>query len=422
MNKWKLYSPEGMQDLLGENCYRKREAEARLRQLYLMEGYREIETPLFEYYDVFSSAESEAAARSMYKTVDEKGRMLVARPEMTVPAARVAATKMSDGCMPIRIFYNGKCIRSDDVGGGKQREFTQSGVEILGSEDVFYDAVAIATAAQALKTIGLGEFIIEIGQVDFFKRLMEMAGFSEEDSEEIRLRIDSKDFFGVEEILAGKDIAGDAKKLILELPHLYGKREMLEDVKSRVSDQKLSGSIDRLLEVLDILEDLDAGDYFTVDLGMVKRLDYYTGIIFKGMTYGMGFPVLGGGRYDNLCDDFDRPMAATGFSLGLDLALAALYRTGDASTSGHVPDVTVCFTKAGRAEGAKAAQALRKQGLKVELMPAGESIGDDKILYCENSGIGGIVFAKGDGEIEVLDMKNKTTTGTVLEELKGGTI
>ncbi len=419
MNKWKLYNPGGMQDLLGENCYIKRKTEERLRKLYLLDGYGEIETPILEFYDVFESAGSETAMQSTYKMVDEKGRILVARPEMTVPAARVAATKMADSVMPVKIFYTGKCLRSDDIGGGKQKEFTQSGVEVIGSADVFYDAMVIETAAKAIKTIGLNDFIIEIGQVDFFKGLMDMAGFSEEDSEEIRKKINSKDFFGVEEILAGKQIDNEVKELILDLPHLYGKREMLENVKEKVSNERLLYAIDQLLEVLDILDDLDAGDYFTVDLGMVKRLDYYTGIIFKGMTYGMGFPILGGGRYDNLCSEFGKPMAATGFSMGVDMALAALYRNKKDICEDFYPDTVVCFTKPGRGDGARAAKALRNQNLKVELMPDTNGI-EEIEQYCKKNKIGGIIYARGEGEIDVIDLESGETKQIDLDGLKGG--
>lgn len=419
MKKWKLYNPIGMQDILGENCYRKRKTEESLRKLYLSEGYSEIETPIFEFYDIFECTGSETAMRSTYKMADENGRILVARPEMTVPAARVATTKMDDFCLPVKLFYSGKCIRSDDIGGGKQKEFTQSGVEIIGSDDVYYDAMVIATAAQALKTIGINDFIIEIGQVDFFKGLMEMACFSKEDSEEIRKKIDSKDFFGVEEILVGKQIDDQVKKLILDLPHLYGKREMLEKVKAKVSSERLLCSIDQLLKVLDILQNLDVGDYFTVDLGMVKRLDYYTGIIFKGMTYGMGFPILGGGRYDNLCSEFGKSMAATGFSLGVDMALTALYRNEKEKCQEFYSDTVVCFAKTGLKDGAKAAKALRQQDLKVELMPDTNGIEYIK-EYCKSNEIGGVLYARGKGIIDIIDLNTDDIKQIDLDELKGG--
>ncbi|MBN1623642.1 MAG: ATP phosphoribosyltransferase regulatory subunit, partial [Clostridia bacterium] len=328
MNKWNLYSPDGMQDVLGGNCFIKKRTEGRLRDMYLRNGFSEIETPIVEYYDVFDSAGSESALKSMYKMVDEKGRILTMRPDMTIPAARAAATKITDGKFPAKLFYCGRCFRSDIKGGGKQREFTESGVEIIGSADPFYDALVINMAAKAMKTAGIDEFIIELGQVDFSERLMELSDLKGSELELLAKMIDSKDFFGVEELLMGKPVDPKIKTLLLDLPNLYGKAEMLEGVRNRISDERLVKAIDDLMEILAIIDDFGVSEYISVDLGMVKRIDYYTGIIFRGLTYGMGFPILGGGRYDNLCSSFNKKLPATGFSITIDLALAALYRKG----------------------------------------------------------------------------------------------
>lgn len=225
MNKWKFYNPGGMQDILKGNCYNKRDAEEKLRKLYLSNGYMEIETPIIEFYDVFAATGSETAMVSPFKMVDEKGRILTLRPDMTIPAARVAATKLKEEDLPAKFFYFGKCFRAAEFNGGRMREFTQSGAEIIGSGSLFYDGLMITTAVDAMKTMGLEEFTIELGQVDFFKGLMDLAKFNEADSEKIRLLIDSKDFFGVEEILVGKELEPEIRNLLLNLPNFYGKRD-----------------------------------------------------------------------------------------------------------------------------------------------------------------------------------------------------
>lgn len=418
MNKWKLYNPEGMQDILKDNCFIKKKTEEKLRKMYLSNGYEEIETPLIEFYDVFAAAGSETAMESTYKMVDEKGRILTLRPEMTIPAARVAATKFKDRQFPVKLFYTGKCYRSNDFGGGKQKEFTQSGVEILGSSELFYDAQVIATAVEAVKSVGINDFIIELGQVDFFKGLMELANFGEEESEKVRKMVDSKNFFGVEELLIGRNMNESVKNLILNLPSYYGKREMLLEVKKKTRNTRLLSAINQLLEILNILDEFGVSDYISVDLGMVKRLDYYTGIIFRGMTYGVGFPILGGGRYNNLCGKFGKPMAATGFSLGVDMTLTALYRNRGEAVEKNSVDSLLCFGIEGRKDALEAAKALKEQNLEIELYPM-ETDMDSVKMYAVQKGIKGIIYMNGMGKIDIIDIEKGTCVQADMSTLGG---
>lgn len=419
MNKWKLYNPDGMQDILKVNCYNKRVAEEKLRRMYLANGFMEIETPVIEFYDVFAASSSETAMESPFKMIDEKGRILTLRPDMTIPSARVASTKLKEEDLPAKVFYLGKCFRAGKNNSGGMREFTQSGAEIIGSSSLFYDALMITAAVDAVKAIGLDEFIIELGQVDFFKGLMDIAALGDEDSEKIRLLIDSKDFFGVEEILIGRDIKPEVKKLLLNLPNFYGKREMLLEVRGMTTDVRLLNALDQLNELLGILDEFGVTEYISVDLGMVKRLDYYTGIIFRGMTYGMGFPILGGGRYDSLCSKFGKPMPATGFSLGVDRVLTALYRNKGETPGGYSADSIVCFEEGIGKDAMMVAKALRGQGLRIEVSPLEKSLGDMK-TYAKAKGIKGIIIIKTTGVIEIMDMENGKSETTDIQSLTGG--
>jgi len=419
MNKWKLYNPGGMQDILKVNCYNKRIAEEKLRKLYLANGFMEIETPVIEFYDVFAASGSETAMESPFKMIDEKGRILILRPDMTIPSARVASTKLKEDDLPAKVFYFGKCFRAGENNGKRMGEFTQSGAEIIGSGSLFYDALVITTAVDAMKTIGLDEFIIELGQVDFFKGLMDIADLGEEDSEKIRRLIDSKDFFGVEEILVGKEVNPEIKKLLLNLPNFYGKKEMLLEVRGMTTDERLLIALDQLSELLNILDEFGVSEYISVDLGMVKRLDYYTGIIFRGMTYGMGFPVLGGGRYDTLCGKFAKPMPATGFSLEVDRVLTALFRNKGETPGGYSADSIVCFEENARKDAMMVAKVLKGQGLRIEMSPMEKSNTDMK-SYALAKGIKGIIIIKSKGEIEIVDLEADTSEKTDIKSLTGG--
>jgi ATP phosphoribosyltransferase regulatory subunit len=419
MNKWKFYNPSGTQDILKTNCYAKRNAEEKLRKIYLSNGFTEIETPIIEFYDVFAASGSETAMDSPFKMVDEKGRILTLRPDMTIPAARVASTKLNDEDLPAKLFYFGKCFRAGESNGGKMREFTQSGAEIIGSANIFYDALMIATAVEAVKAIGIEEFIIELGQVDFFRGLMDLAALDEEDSEKMCVLIDSKDFFGVEEMLVGRNIDSEVRNLLLNLPSFYGKKEMLLEVRGMTSDKRLLDALDQLSELMEILEAFGVSEFISVDLGMVKRLDYYTGFIFRGMTYGMGFPILGGGRYDTLCGKFGKPMPATGFSLGVDRALTAIYRNKGETGDGYPADSIVCFENGSMQDAMTVAKALKKQGLRIEVSPLEKEIDDIK-ANAAAKGIKGIIFVKNNGLIDIIDMESNTLETTDLKTLVGG--
>ncbi|MDX1359313.1 MAG: ATP phosphoribosyltransferase regulatory subunit, partial [Clostridia bacterium] len=331
----------------------------------------------------------------------------------------VASTKLNDEDLPAKLFYFGKCFRAGESNGGKMREFTQSGAEIIGSANTFYDALMIATAVEAVKAIGIDEFIIELGQVDFFRGLMDLAALGEEDSEKMRVLIDSKDFFGVEEMLVGRSIENEVRNLLLNLPSYYGKKEMLLEVRGMTSDKRLLDALDQLSELMEILEAFGVSEYISVDLGMVKRLDYYTGFIFRGMTYGMGFPILGGGRYDTLCGKFGKPMPATGFSLGVDRALTAIYRNKGETGDGYPADSIVCFENGSMQEAMAVAKALKKQGLRIEVSPLEKEI-DDLKTNAAAKGIKGMIFVKNNGLIDIIDMESNTLETTDMKTLVGG--
>ena len=211
MRKWNIYTPEGMQDILFEGCYVKRNLENQLRMLFLRSGYRELETPSVEFYDVFSGEQSLIPQEGMFKFSDQQGRILVLRPDMTIPIARIAATKMKENLWPVKCCYIGNTFSYNELGGGKQKEYTQAGVEILGIKRPEADAELIALAIKALQIAGIEEFQIDIGQVDFFRGLMEQSGLSAMEAEEIRELIDTKDFVGVEQLVNRQPISQDLK-------------------------------------------------------------------------------------------------------------------------------------------------------------------------------------------------------------------
>lgn len=415
MAKWKIYTPEGVQDILFEECFLKRNLEAKIRDLFRISGYYEVETPTFEFYDTFSADVDLTPQETMFKFFDQQGRILVLRPDATIPVARVVATKCRDMKYPLRISYIENTFRYNELGGGKQKEFTQAGAEILGVNTPEADAEVIATAINCVKACGIENFQIDIGQVEFFKGLMEETGLSEQHVEQMRVLIDRKDFLGIEELVKRYNIPEGLKELILELPRLFGSVDVIERVEKVTMNSRSLSALANLRQVLEILEDYNFSKYVSVDLGMVQSLNYYTGVIFRGFTYGVGFPILSGGRYDNLVENFGKKCPATGFSLGINMIMTALERQkADVGKPGV--ESLICYRREGRKTAFKLCEELRRQGVAIEMDISGSSMEDVK-SYAKSKGIGGILYVLDDDKIEIHNLKSGEVITTTVGEL-----
>ncbi len=418
MSKWKIYTPEGVQDILFDECFAKREMENKIRKTFRSYGFYEIETPTIEFFDVFSSEIESFPQEAMVKFFDKKGRILVLRPDITVPVARITATKNRDMQLPIKYFYIGNVFRFNEVGGGRQNEFTQVGVELLGDFSSESDAEVVAVAINTLKAVGLENFQIDIGQVEFFNGLAEEAGFSEEDVDKISKLIDKKDYVGVEEIVKSYDIPDELKELILKLPGLFGSLELIEKLKKVTKNKRSIAALENIEEVINILTDYGFSKYLSVDLGMLKGPNYDTGIIFRGFTYGVGFPILSGGRYDSLTSNFGKDCPATGFSIGINMLMAALGKT-ELSVEKPGVDSLICYEKRNRRCAIEIAETLRKQDMNIETMMIP---GDVKrgISYAVSKKIGGVILIGDNAAITIHDLINNTVTETNYEQLLNG--
>jgi len=393
MKRWSIYTPEGVQDILFESCRQKRLLEERIRETFRLNGYREIETPTIEFYDVFEN--SLINQESMYKFCDSKGRLLALRPDITIPVARIAATKLKDEVYPIKCCYIGNTFSFDEIGGGRQNEFTQAGCELLGVNSPDADAEIIAMAIESLKATGIEDFKIDIGQVGFFKGLMEESGLDENAIEEVREFIDQKNLVGIEQVMDRYKVKSSLKKIILDLPRLFGSREILQRIDYDDIGKRAASALQNIKEVLEILEDRNLSEYVSIDLGMVQSLNYYTGIVFRGYTHGVGFPVMSGGRYDRLVALFGRDLEATGFSLGINMILMALERQ-----KRLVPEnregVLVTYDDSARKLAGEYCRELKTQGITAELDILRK--GTDKSMeYAMSKGLYRIVHINANG-------------------------
>lgn len=346
------HTPSGLADVLCDECELKYYIESSARAVFKEYGYKMVETPTFEYFDVYNVS-TPTQAEHMFKFFDTNGRMLALRPDVTTSVARMAATKYQTSELPLRISYLGRAFRNEEnFSQTRQREFTQAGVELIGDDSINADVEIIKVAIDTLSKAGLKNFQIDLGQVEFFKGLVEQAGLSDSESDEIRTHINDKDFIAVQTVLDSLSIDDYTKNIFSNLPTMFGGIDIVDDM---LNDDKLNkrskDALEKLKEIYSVLVDRGLDNYVSFDLGMVQNIDYYTGIILRGFTYGVAFPVCSGGRYDNLLAKFGRDLPATGVAFGIERIMAAL---GDAksadSDSAETGYVTVALAKGRLAE------------------------------------------------------------------------
>jgi len=364
MGKWQFHTPDGVADLLPDDCASKRQLESRLRKLFDQRGYREVETPGIEFYDVYAAGSGFAAQEGLFKFFDQQGRILCLRYDGTVPVARLAATVCRDAEPPLRYSYIGSMYRYNEYGGGKQREFSQAGVELLGSQSPEADAEVIATAIAAALACNITDLQVSLGQVDFFKGFLAEWGIGGEEAEMLPRLIDGKEMVALEELADRLQLPNTARMVLLKMASSYGTDDLLDEMAALVSNPVALEALRNLREVLAILDDYGYLQYVSIDLGMLQSLNYYTGIIFKGFTYGIGFPLFSGGRYDQLVSAFGRDLSATGFSIGLNFVLTALRRQNRLVRTSN-PVVLLGYDARRRAQAFALAAQMRQDGQRV---------------------------------------------------------
>lgn len=392
MGQWQFHTPDGVADLLPRECAAKRRMEQRLRRVFSSRGYQEIETPGIEFYDVYAAGCGAVAQECLFKFFDHQGRILCLRYDGTVPAARVAATLLRDEPTPLRLSYLGNMYRYNEFGGGRQREFSQAGIELMGSAGPQADAEVIATAIAAALAVGIEDLQVSIGQVAFFRGILSEWQISGTAADLLPHLIDTKQLVAIEELADQLSLPDKARRVITRLASSMMTENDLDELESCVSHPDALTALQNLRSVLRILADYDCLRYVSVDLGMLQSLNYYTGIIFKGFTYGLGFPLFSGGRYDSLVRSFGRDLCATGFSMGISLALTALRRQGKMEPDPQKP-ILIGSVPGKRAAALSLADNLRSSGQVVisdcdDLAPQSllQRYPDCPILFVEEEG------------------------------------
>ncbi|MGL5512649.1 MAG: ATP phosphoribosyltransferase regulatory subunit, partial [Sporomusa sp.] len=320
--------PYGTRDLLLHEAKQKRIVEGSLAELFSYWGYEEVVTPTFEYLETLTVGTGSDMHQHVFKFFDKNNQILVLKPEMTTPIARVAATRMKDTPLPLRLFYLTNVFRHEQAQAGRQCEFYQAGVELLGAPGPMADAEVVALAVEAMLEAGLTNFQISLGQVDFINGLMAENELTPQYQHQIKSAMVTRDLVGLGEILAQSGLSQAAQDLLRQIPLLHGQDDMLNNACRLVNNKLSRDALDNLADIRRLLAGYGVDQYVNFDLGIIRDFDYYTGMVFEAYTPGLGFPLCGGGRYDNMLASFGVANPATGFALGIERVLLALERQG----------------------------------------------------------------------------------------------
>ena len=316
--------PPGVVDYYFDRAEKRRNLEQRLRLAFRKRGFREAITPTFEYFDVFERGMRQEVLNQSYRFFNRDGDLLALRADSTCAVARLVATKLASTPPPFKLFYVNPVFRKEDPHAGKFSEFVQAGLELIGKNSVEADFQILRTAISTLQEIGLNNFQINLGHVGFVNAMMSAIPISEEQKSVIRCLLADKRLPELELSLNSLDVPNDFSRALLELAMLVGKEDIFNQLKNLAKQFDIQSEMQYLEELFRHLESEKLADFVTIDLGNLKGMSYYTGILFEIFVEGLGFPVGSGGRYDHLLKKFGTDMPAVGFSFTLERLEAVL--------------------------------------------------------------------------------------------------
>lgn len=411
-----LHTPEGVRDIYNSEFAKKKTLEQELSKRLALHGFHEIQTPMFEFFDIFSKERGSVSSKEMYKFFDREGNTLVLRPDITPSIARCVAKYYKTEQMPIRLSYCGSTFINSSSYQGKLKEATQLGAELINDASIEADAEMIALTVECLQCAGLKEFQVEIGQADFFLGIVEEAGFDEEETEQLRILIENKNLFGVEELLRGKNLEKPVQSVILQLTDLFGTLNKVLSVKDSIHNERARKALERMEKLYELLTLYGYEQYITFDLGTLSKYNYYTGIIFRAYTYGTGDAVITGGRYDSLVGQFGKQAPAIGMAVLVDQLMIALSRQ-KLMEEPELENTLIVYDSSFIESAVALANHFREQEMKIELLAHKEDrTREEYVAYAKRMGIGGILALFTEEEVEVIH----ATDGTVQKvPLKG---
>ncbi len=372
LSKPKVFEkPAGVRDYLPFAVDKLRAIERRVLDCMAGWGYRQIMTPTMEYYDTVGVASS-TSDQKLFKLLNNRGTTMVLRSDMTAPIARVVSSLLKEEPLPLRLSYHANVFRAIEEEAGKEAEFFQTGVELVGDDSADADAEVIALAVASLQAAGVKSFKIAVGHVGFLNGLLAEAVPGRDDIRQaLKEGLLHRDYVGYREMLAELSLSQQQHEELEGILRLRGGKEVCGQALELSADPLAQASVKHLSQVWDALEDFGVAEHVMIDLTMIGDFSYYTGMTFEGYAAELGFPVCSGGRYDNLLQQFGRPAPATGFSLKTNRILDGVHGLDSEAELPVVLQYDVVNRKRAFAE----AERLRQEGKSV-LMRHVASLGD----------------------------------------------
>jgi len=418
MRETLLSTPEGVRDIYGNECEKKHLIIDRIENVLHLYGNKDIETPTFEYFGIFNADKGSAPSNEMYKFFDRNNNTLVLRPDFTPSIARCVAKYFPDEELPIRLCYKGNTFASTEQHKGKLAETTQLGSELINDDSSAADAETIACVIDCLKATGLTDFQIEIGEVDYFKGIIEDANLDEKTENKIRDYIQIKNFFGLSEYISELNIAEDVKKNLNSLSSMFGGLDCLEKAEKITKSERALEAIDRLRKVYKALTYYEYQNYISFDLSMINGYDYYTGVVFSGYTYGTGNAIVKGGRYNNLLSQFGKDAPSIGFSIYVDDLMNSLSRQ-KITVKNDVKDCLIVYTIEHQESALRLAKRLREQGVISQLIRKSKRHEDDEyMVYSDTYDVGRIYILQDEKTVRIISADRSVDEERAIETLE----
>lgn len=400
----KLHTPEGVRDIYSNECRAKLAVQDKLHQVLHLYGYQDIQTPTFEYFDVFRKEIGTVPSNELYKFFDKDGNTLALRPDITPSIARAAATLFQDEELPIRLCYTGSTFVNHSNYQGRLRETTQMGAELMGDDSVEADAEMLALVIESMLTIGLKEFQLSVGNVDFFQSLIEDACLDEEAELRVRELINNRNYFGVEEFLDSIQVKRSSKEAFSALNELVGGIDILAQAKNIAPNSKGVMAVKRLEKIYDTLKLYGVEKFVTFDLSMSGTYGYYTGIIFRGYTFGTGDAIVKGGRYDHLLEKFGKESASIGFVIVIDELMNALIRQKVRIVYTR-KNTLILYDEGKQREAIALAKDFRRKAKNTELIKKSKGkLLEEYVEYGKEYYAGNLIYIKKSGEITMINL------------------
>ena len=366
--------PRGTRDFLFEEMEERKKAESTLRYIFENYGYREIKTPLFEELKLFTTKSGEEIVDQLYNFKDKSDRELTLRPEITAPVARLYLNELEKtATKPIKLYYYGSCFRYERPQKGRFRQFWQFGCELIGAKSPQGEAEVIAMCSDSIEALGITGADVNINHLGIIRGLFKHFEVDSETQRELMVVIDKGDKDLLKESLSGDNpiISNDElNQILLKLIDLVGDKSILEDVNELIKDyEEPQEAFGQLKELVDLLESFDMDNY-TLNLGVARGLDYYTGIVFEIYVEGLGAQkqVCGGGTYSLIKVFGGQEVESTGFALGFDRLMNAIEELTEKEEAKSHLDVYVAPISADvRLKAYEITQTLRRAGFRCDV-------------------------------------------------------